>query len=397
MALLHPLSKECIKSELSLWSLPTTQVSVDSSKFVEYFPISTLAAGSPIEFQIPPSDDYIDLNDTLICVSARIVQTDGTAFGAPAAPAVIAPTKNWISSLFSSVNVYFGDKLVSGANSDYPYISYLETLLSYGSDAKKSYLECGLWVEEEDDAKNKATRANYVTASKPVYMLSRLHVDLFKANRLMINQVGIKLTLTRSKDAFAIESTDPNQIVKVDIRTCKLLVKKVKPSPNILNAHAAALLEGSARYPFRRIVTKVKSIPAGVQSFNADSLFMGVLPERIILGMVKHTAYNGTMAEDPFNFEHFNLSYISLNVNGESTTPLLLDFQHDNYIEAYHALNRALGIAGANLGNTVTRNSFASGSTLFVWDLSADLSAGDPCHGSLQRNGVIRPELKFWV
>src|SRR5258705_2896316 len=334
MALLHPLSKEFIKSELSLWSLPTTQVSVDSSKFVEYYPISTLAAGSPIEFQIPPSDEYIDLNDTLISVCARIVLTDNKSIAAHAQGSFIAPTKNWSSSLFSSINVYFGDKLVSGANTDYPYISYLETLLSYGSDAKKSYLECGLWVEEEDDAKNKTTRANYVTASKPVYMLSRLHVDLFKANRLMLKQVGIKLTLTRSKDAFAIESTDPNQLVKVDIRTCKLLVKKVKPSPTILNAHAAALLEGSARYPFRRIVTKVKSIPAGIQNYNADSLFMGVLPERVIMGMVKHTAYNGTMTEDPFNFEHFNLTYISLNVNGESTTPLLLDFKNGKYIKA---------------------------------------------------------------
>src|SRR5258705_5037292 len=236
MALLHPLSKEFIKSELSLWSLPTTQVSVDSSKFVEYFPISTLAAGSPIEFQIPPSDDYIDLNDTLISVCARIVLADGTGFAAPAAPTVIAPTKNWISSLFSSVNVYFGDKLVSGANTDYPYISYLETLLSYGSDAKKSYLECGLWVEDNDAASNRTTRARYTMGSKSVYMLARLHIDLFKANRLMINHVSVKLSLTRSKDAFAIESTDANQDLKVDIRTCKLLVKKVKPSPTILNA-----------------------------------------------------------------------------------------------------------------------------------------------------------------
>jgi hypothetical protein len=57
MAFIQEGSCECASTELDLFSVPPTQTSVESGKYVEYRPVSTLQNGSPIEFDIASSGD----------------------------------------------------------------------------------------------------------------------------------------------------------------------------------------------------------------------------------------------------------------------------------------------------------------------------------------------------
>jgi hypothetical protein len=51
---IHYDSEACNKSELNLFSVPPMQVTVGKSKFVDYYPVSTLSEDSaPIEFFVP--------------------------------------------------------------------------------------------------------------------------------------------------------------------------------------------------------------------------------------------------------------------------------------------------------------------------------------------------------
>jgi hypothetical protein len=60
------------KSELDLFSVPPTQVNVDSGMFMEYHPISSLTDGAPIEFEVSSSgDDYIDFANSYICTCVQ--------------------------------------------------------------------------------------------------------------------------------------------------------------------------------------------------------------------------------------------------------------------------------------------------------------------------------------
>lgn len=52
MAFLHKGSCECTKSELYLFSVPITQMSIESETYVEYHPISSLTGAAPIEFYL---------------------------------------------------------------------------------------------------------------------------------------------------------------------------------------------------------------------------------------------------------------------------------------------------------------------------------------------------------
>jgi hypothetical protein len=121
MAFLHHQSCECFKSELDLFTLPATQTSIESGKWIQYKPISSLTDDSPIEFVIPShGDEYTDLSNTLINIKARILKPDGSKLDA-AADTNIGPVNNWLHSLFSQVDLYVNQKLVSPQNNTYAY------------------------------------------------------------------------------------------------------------------------------------------------------------------------------------------------------------------------------------------------------------------------------------
>ena len=143
MAFLHNQSCECVKSELDLFALPSTQTSIESGQWVHYKPVSSLSDDGPIEFLIPGmGDEYIDLSQTMLHVKAKIQNHDSTPLKASD---TVATVNNWIYSLFSQLDIYLNQKLVSPPNNTYAYRAYLETLLNYGPAAKNSHLTCGLY------------------------------------------------------------------------------------------------------------------------------------------------------------------------------------------------------------------------------------------------------------
>ena len=74
---------------------------------------------------------------TYLFVEARIMDDDDTALDGGAD---VEPVNLWMHSLFSDVSVSLNENLVSPPTSLYPYIAYIEILLSYGPAAKESQL-----------------------------------------------------------------------------------------------------------------------------------------------------------------------------------------------------------------------------------------------------------------
>ena len=78
MAFVHQLSCEGIKSELDLFSLPTTQTSIEQAQWVEHQPVASVGTGESVEFLLPGSEDhYLDLPNTYLFVRARVFKGDG--------------------------------------------------------------------------------------------------------------------------------------------------------------------------------------------------------------------------------------------------------------------------------------------------------------------------------
>ena len=320
MKLLHEQSSQCLRSELDLFSLPPTQTAIDGSQWVEHSPVSTITSSSPIEFIVSGSgEDYMDLNNTLLEVKACIKTTN--------------------------VNV-------SSATTTYPYRAYIETHLNYGTDAKKSRLQAAMYfiddnltvsnpLPDSSSARNMGLKRRHgICTAKPTFdMIGPLHVDVFNQSKYMLNGVTMKVRMTRSKDSFVLMAkSDVTESFKVDILWAKLFVRKLKITPSLYLAHERILQQKTAKYPITRVECKVIHLPQGQKSFTHDNLFLGQLPKRIVLGLVDNHAFNGDISLNPYNFQHCNLNYLAVHLDGQQVpwAPLQPSFSGSSYIRAFY-------------------------------------------------------------
>ena len=407
MAFVHPSSCECGKSELELFGVPPTQTAVESTQWVEHRPITSLNDSGPIEFVITGSgEEYVDLSETYLQVTAQIVQTDGADLSQTRASdgtvsgddADVGPVNLWLHSLFSQVDVSLNERLVTPSLNTYPYRAYLETLLSYGPAAKESYLTASLWSKDTaahmDDhtSQNKGfkERQKSTLTSKQIVLIGRPHLDLCFQDRLMLNGVDIKMRLVRSKDTFSLMGDG-----RVRIRDVALHVRKVKVHPSVQLNHIKGLERMTAKYPVCRVETKVFSIPRGNMMANQENLFLGQLPKRLVIGMVENTAFNGHKDKNPYNFHHFDVDYLALNVDGKQVPakPLTPNFTDDLCTRSYASLFTGTGFMGHDRGNQISLEEYSKGFTLFAFDLTPDLDEGGHFH--LLKQGNLRLELHF--
>ena len=264
MAFVHRQSCEGVKSELDLFAVPPTQTSIEDGGWVEHQPLTSLDSGGPIEFVIPGiGDAYLDLANTYLLIRAKVVRGVGTDL---AADTPVAPVNNWLHSLFSQVDVYLNDTLVTPSSNTYPFRAYVDTVLSYGDEAKNTQLTSQLWYKDTAghmDATNVDggntgldERRRYIAESRIVEMMGRLHVDLFLQDRFLLNGVSVKIRLVRSKDAFSLMAGGQNPDYKVQIVDAVLFARKAVLSPTVQMAHIKALEKGTAKYRYDPWIAK---------------------------------------------------------------------------------------------------------------------------------------------
>ena len=217
----------------------------------------SLDSGGQIEFVIPGAGyANLDLANTYLLIRAKVVREVGTDL-APDAP--VAPVNNWLHSLFSQVDVYLYDTLVTPSSNTYPFRAYVDTVLSYGTEAKNTQLTSQLWYKDTAGHMDSTTadggntglveRRRYISESRVVEMMGRLHVDLFLQDRCLLNGVSVMIRLVHSKDAFSLMDDGQNPDDKVQIVDAVLFARKAVLSPTVQMAHIKALEKGTAKYP----------------------------------------------------------------------------------------------------------------------------------------------------
>jgi len=171
-------------------------------------------------------------------------------------------------------------------------------------------------VDLADNAANdgRVKRRALRLESRTFDMTGRLHADIFFQDRYMINEVGVKIKLTHSRDDFCLMGA---MIGKLQIVPSSMFVRKVKLMPFVFLAHAKTLERSPAKYPIRRVVCKSFTIPQNYLDVSHEKLLSGQLPTRIVIGLVDNRAYNGDRQRNPFNFQHFNLNEIAVYLDGQ--------------------------------------------------------------------------------
>ena len=326
------------------------------------------------------------------------MKSDGTNIDVDAD---VGPVNLWLHSLFGDVTISLNEKIISPPTKVYAYRAYIETLLSYGTAAKESQLTAAAWYVDTagkfelrtDENAGFTTRKSLMSDSKSLQMMGKLHCDLFQQDRYLINNVDVKIRMTRNNDGFCLMGDGANY--KIKINDVKLMVRKVRLSPEVRMAHTKALQTSPVKYPINRVEMKTFVVPRGTMTSTKENLFLGQLPKRIIVGCVDNDAFNGSVGTNPFNFKHNKINFLVMYLDGKQipSDPLKPDFTRMSYVRSFLQLFSATGKMYQDEGNDITFQDYAKGHTLFAFDLTADLCELGTFH--LIKSGNLKLEMHF--
>ena len=357
----------------------------------------------------------------------------------------VAPVNNFLHSLFKQVDVYLNGKQVTPAMGTYAYRSYIETLLNYDVSAKKSQFSSALYYKDtatkmdEPGSLPSTKTITYVTASNgtaadatdtfslPVpgtgnqgfaerhkfitngiqFVLSGpIFSDIFMNDRLLLNMMDLKVVLNRSPDSFSLMDKNTSDALiepRVHLTDVVLKIRKVKVDQPVSDGVERMLKQTPALYPIRRVECKILTIPENLPNTRHDNIFSGIIPKSFVFGLVDVDAANGVYGKNPYNFQHFNVTNVSLTANGQEIPfkQLTLTYPKDpagdpdaatddelDFDEAYNTLFSGTGKIYSNAGLDITREDYPGGYTLYAFDLTPDMCNSTDYFNTVQRGSL---------
>ena len=393
--LVHENSMIAAKSELDFFSVPPTQVSVKDGFWSIHYLDKAASNVGPYKFELPKDDYYYDFSKNYIQLKMKIVNSDGSSIDDTNN---VGPINLVGKTFFQRVILKIEGKEVFNSGSLYAYQAYLESLLNYGWEAKNGQLQLGLFYKDSDfqnlaNNKGHAKRKARFAESAIVELFAPVHCHLFNTGRYMIRNCKVELELHRNPDKFLLMSSDAAAEYKIIVEDVAWHVWKVELQESANLAIDEAMAKNTVKYPVRRVNLINNEITARGQTVFINNLYTGDIPRRIILGLVRSSAFSGSYDKNPFEFLHYKLTAIEMRVGGKEVTPLKVDFVNKNYGMAYMHLLNGIGLETGDRGVWLDYDEFGEGNSLFVFDLTPDGVDSDALE--LIKTGTVNVKLTF--
>ena len=131
-----PGSAVVINPMLNLFRVPLTDLNILSYCIVPIHPFTT--GINPIDFQIDPREDYIDLSRSYFELEWQLKKSDGNDVGVGDHSFLV---NNIAHSIFKQISVQLNGTFISPQTDTYHYKAYIETLLNYNRDDGETVLK----------------------------------------------------------------------------------------------------------------------------------------------------------------------------------------------------------------------------------------------------------------
>ena len=130
------------------------------------------------------------------------------------------------------------DTLVATSRDTCPYSAYLMTLLSYGCDAKDTWLKCLEGWQRDEDEKYDAqenigliSRQKMISNSRLFDFMGQLYSDMLLQEWLVPNNMNVCLLLLRSWPAFHLMDFWPSRNLMCALRRPSWRYTRSRPCP----------------------------------------------------------------------------------------------------------------------------------------------------------------------
>lgn len=436
--------------DLAIFEKPIQNVGVKRTHTTTYYPINDYSNQGVIQFNIPNNGaPYLDLRSVVLNVTCKIVGRNDEIIilpkalttPAPAASAdsadsavpgrgsggagsdtskkteagkveaLVGVVNNFMHSMFSRIDVALQNKVLTHSDQSYPYLAYLKALLYTPEEVKNGTLQTSMYYKDtpgemgsvnwwSSDNEGFKKRSKMFSTSKEVDMCGHLYSDVLEINRYIPSGVPLSITMYPSTPEFSLLC--PNNETgkyKIIITKASLDVSMIDVEPVISVAHAELLKTKPAVFPYIKTEVKKFTLARGVFSGEVNDPFNGRVPAEMICGLVSDSANHGTLTENPFLFDHCNLNFIQVTVDGQdlSQGPIQPRYAEDEnlnsmYMDAYKTLR---GVGGDDDITPVSRSEYPEGYCLYRFFAEPTHPGANDDIIPLKRSGNMRVSVKF--
>jgi len=402
-------SAPAITSSVNFFHVPPTNVSNDEAFYREVLPLNPISQDSsaPSLFRLFSDALYPDFSRVYFYFLAWIEkQDDATGLHSKLigedANTKIGSVQYLGQTVIQQLRVHVGSQEVYDSGPLYAYKALIATELSQSLRMKETFLESAgyhpsLEHDNENDEGFKARCAQFA-GGKAVQFYARLDFDIGNQEKYMLNNTDFLFSIYRARDAFVLQNLKKNDATRyrLHIEDVRLYVKMNRLQPNLDLTIYNGLKQQTAKYALRRVEVRNHFLTEGRTEF-IHNIFTSQIPRRLTIALVANKAFNGDLSLSPFNFQHFNLTQISVHAGGKDYpyVPYSLDFPSGRAVRAYVDLWEALGAAngGTEFGPDLSLEQWNKGWTFLTIPMTSTLD--DTCGFELIRNGTTSLRLKF--
>ena len=409
---------EFVSGALDLFDGAPVEANMIDSTERSYFVNGSLTHSGPWTFHVPAEASMlIDPSSFRLSGSLKVVRLNAAqeeqnlqaevaaAEGRAAVAAEDVTVVNMApASLFRSVDVDISGQMVSFISTGMAqYKTFLETILSYNKDANTleparfrmdTTGQCDTWNNQ-----GALARREWISGSKEMDFNIPLSSDVLRINKYLPDQMSMNITISKTSDAFVLWAPAANNAnYRIKITELKLTCRRIQMRREWLSAMRTRLDRGDRlRYPLVRTIIKPLSLSAGDKVRSLHDVFRGRIPNTVIVGFVRHVAQSGSIRANPYHFQNFGVSNVTLVVNSKNypAQGYRTNFTEgeEKFADAYRGLLDNIGLKEENEEICVGMSEYNTDYTLFAFDLTPDKCGN--LHRHLETRGVVNLELQF--
>ena len=181
--------------------------------------------------------------------------------------------------------------------------------------------------------------------------------------------------------------------MRIRITSARWFVKRVEQTPAATNFNIERMSKERALYPMDRSIFYQQQ-ETGKTQFKLKDILSGPLPSHVMLAVVRASAFEGDISQNPYNFANYGLTRLQLTAGSREVPETAFEpvFNGTNVTGSsvareYLSTLEVAGKAWGHDGNLIDLASYVGGTALYAFDLTADGSQG--AHWSLTHRGSL--------
>ena len=338
-------SNEGMPQELIPFEARSTQVMIKGVREVKYFPINSFQTSDTANFEIPAQNNLM-IKNVEIVTKFKVEASDKKN-----KDKAVTLVSNPANALWKTVDIVLNNKyqLSNPMQQSSSYETFFSTILNVDQEREEVlfsnqgfFLDVGADKDEADKVDNAGAlkRGNLIKNGKYVTMISDLNCSLLKTPKLLIPGLEFNIALTKNKPEFLLMSAAEAEW-EIVIEKLYLNVTYVQPAEAYLKLLEDKLEQIPAIYDGHRSEISTFGIQAGVNKYQFNNIYRGVLPAFMVLCVQDRDAISGHYAKNPYTFHPFKSVQLYLN-NQEYFPDPLETSREDNTLMLNH-FYKALG------------------------------------------------------